>query len=581
MGISLDDAYGPAPPRGSGSKISYEDATGTQPEQPETWGEYLSGLMGAVSRGVLPFGAAEQLKGVVQGGLAKVRGEDYQPAHDKAVADAEAETKQIHARHPWLAGAAEGVGTAATGIATGGALGAARGLPVAGRALGAVGDFLSAAPGMQVASGAVGGAVGEGTDNPWLGLAAGLGVPTGVAMARKLTAPGFSRLPQASQDLLERVRQSDPELYDKISAGQKLGSGPLKMVESSFEQLPLTSASQDARNLAEQQAFTEASLRRSQTPGNSAAPDVLAARQADIGGEIGDIASRNALDTSAHVQVTGAPPPGPGQAPLTTDLITELGNIGRRAERINTDQVGRPILSYIEEIRSRIDPATGTVPGSYYRHLDSELGRAIKSTSNGDLRAALSDLRSTLREGMNASISPQDAAAWQQARRNYANIKTTEGAVNTAGAAAAGGQVPYTSLRGALNQSTGGRVPLGAGDQNDLARLGQILRPPPDSGTAGRSATISALTGKPLWATLGGGAGAGFLAGGLPGAAVGVVGSQALPWAAQKLYNTRAMQNYLVHGIPAAHGVLPQQSGFRQALAQRLIAEQDQQRRHR
>jgi hypothetical protein len=191
----------------------------------------------------------------------------------------------------------------------------------------------------------------------------------------------------------------------------------------------------------------------------------------------------------------------------------------------------------------------------------------------------LRTLNETVRDAHTAQMSQADAAAYTQARRNYAIIKTTEGAVTTAGAAAAGGQVPYTSLRGALNQSTGGRVPLGAGDLNDIARLGQILRPPPDSGTAGRSATISALTGKPLWATMGGGAGAGFLAAGLPGAALGAVGSQVLPWAAQKLYNTRAMQNYLVHGIPSAHGVLPQQSGFRQALAQRLMAEQDQQRR--
>jgi hypothetical protein len=302
-----------------------QSATGTQPDQPETWSEYLSGMAGAVSRGVLPFGAAEQLKGVVQGGLAKVRGEDYQPAHDKAVADAEAEAKQIHERHPWQSGAAEGVGAAATGLATGGALGAARGLPVAGRALGAVGDFLSAAPGMQVASGAVGGAVGEGTDNPWLGMAAGLGVPTGVALARKLTAPGFSRLPQASQDLMGRIEQNYPNLYDKISAGQKLGSGPLKMVESSFEQLPLTSASQDTRNLAEQEAFTGSVLGHSQTPGNSADPATLLAREQAIGRVMADTRGNTPLDPFAPI----GPPPAPGAPPPT--LAQQLAAIGNEA----------------------------------------------------------------------------------------------------------------------------------------------------------------------------------------------------------------------------------------------------------
>src|SRR4051812_29132498 len=133
--VSLEDAYAapkPDDPSGrGGGTVSYEDAIGP----PETWSEYLSGMAGAVSRGVLPFGAAEELKGVVQGGLAKLRGGDYQQAHDNAVADAKAEAKQIHERHPWQSGAAEGYGGAGLGLGAGAALSAARGAPLVGRAL--------------------------------------------------------------------------------------------------------------------------------------------------------------------------------------------------------------------------------------------------------------------------------------------------------------------------------------------------------------------------------------------------------------------------------------------------------------
>src|SRR3954447_12709561 len=69
------------------------------PEQPESWNEYLSGLAGAVSHGAT-FGFADELKGAVQGGIAKVKGEDYGPAYEKARDEARAEAEQFHKRHP-------------------------------------------------------------------------------------------------------------------------------------------------------------------------------------------------------------------------------------------------------------------------------------------------------------------------------------------------------------------------------------------------------------------------------------------------------------------------------------------------
>lgn len=119
-----------APPGGAAddpllAQLQGQQAAGTQPQQPETWGEYLSGLAGQVSGGAT-FGFADELKGAVHGGLAKLRGEDYGPAYDKAVAEARDEARKFQERHPWLATGAQLYGGLGGGLAGGEALGATR-----------------------------------------------------------------------------------------------------------------------------------------------------------------------------------------------------------------------------------------------------------------------------------------------------------------------------------------------------------------------------------------------------------------------------------------------------------------------
>lgn len=105
------------------------------------------------------------------------------------------------------------------------------------------------------------------------------------------------------------------------------------------------------------------------------------------------------------------------------------------------------------------------------------------------------------------------------------------------------------ALRGALTQSIGqGGYELGRGDLNELARIGQsVLRPPPDSNTAGRSLAQNILTG-----SLGvGGAGLGATFGGPLGAIAGSAGSVALPRVVQMLMNSGPGQSYLRNQIAA------------------------------
>jgi hypothetical protein len=98
------------------------------------------------------------------------------------------------------------------------------------------------------------------------------------------------------------------------------------------------------------------------------------------------------------------------------------------------------------------------------------------------------------------------------------------------------------ALRGAVNQSTGGGYAFGRGDLNELARIGQsVLRPPPDTGTAGNNMANALLTGQLAAA---GGIG-GTMAGGPIGGVAGAASSMFLPRIVQALMNSEAGQAYL------------------------------------
>jgi hypothetical protein len=94
--------------------------------------------------------------------------------------------------------------------------------------------------------------------------------------------------------------------------------------------------------------------------------------------------------------------------------------------------------------------------------------------------------------------------------------------------------------------STGGGYAWGKGDLNDWSRVGQeVLRAPPDPGTAGLSEANKLLTGSLVL----GGAGAGFGIGGPIGMAVGAAAPFVLPSMAHSFMNSRAGRAWLVNGF--------------------------------
>jgi hypothetical protein len=395
---------------------------------------------------------------------------------------------------------------------------------------------MASQPALQTVAGTAAGAVGEATDSPVAALATALAVPTVAATGARVITPVQQ---QGNAEYRALVAAAEREGIP-VTAGQATGSRFLKNLESRLEQLPFTGARQRSIREGSEEAFTRAVMRRTGTAASDTSPNTLNAIRSRLGAEFENIANRNTLN-------------------VTPDLQNRLTQIEDSLRFIPAELAG-PVKARIEQLRGMMvaPPASGgvplapgqaapnpVIPGASYRMLDSALGRSMRSTSNGDLRAALGDLRDTLRTAMDNSISPEDAAAWDQLRRDYANLMVISRAAGGSGEAAATGRLPPLALRGAVNQSTGGGYAFGRGDLNELARIGQsVLRPPPDSGTSGHQAANDLLTGRIALLSGLGGAG-GTMAAGPIGGVAGALTPLALPRIVQALMNSEAGQAYL------------------------------------
>ena len=374
-----------------------------------------------------------------------------------------------------------------------------------------VAEVLASQPGLQAASGMAGGAVGEATGSPLAGAAAALATPLAAAGAGRLISPVR---PVANTGREALVAAAERERIP-VTAGQATGSRFLQNVEGQLEELPFTNGRALAQRRGQQEAFTAAALRRTGEEATDASPATLQAVRSRLGATFDDLSNRNTLN-------------------LDDETLDALGAMERRLVEDNIQGVRGPVMRRMNEVLDQ--GAEGAVSGNFYRQMDSDLGATARGTTNGDYAMALRELRDILRNGMDRGISPEDAAAWAQVRREYANFKNIQRAMNGGGGNVAEGQLSPQMLRGAVNNGTGGGYSMGQGDLNELARVGQsVLRAPPNSGTTGRAIATAVLTGG-----LGGAA-----LGGTTGSLLGTATTLSLPPVIQALMSTQAGQRYL------------------------------------
>jgi hypothetical protein len=330
----------------------------------------------------------------------------------------------------------------------------------------------------------------------------------------------------------------------QTTAGQQTGSNALRYAEGEI-------GGQAARNTYDRQGeqFTSAALRRTGTTADRATPEVIDDAFNRIGGNFDDLAARNQLHPD-------------------TQLAQDLGGTYRDYASLVPESQRAPIvLDTIRDIGSTLN--NGPLDGAAYQAARSRLDRAARGAGNDpQLSQALYGVRNSLDDAMERSIAannPADTGAWQDARRQYRNMLVVEKAATGAGENAAQGLISPSALRNATVTGQGRRAyARGQGDFADLARSGEaVMKPLPNSGTAGR------LNAHNLGVGLAGlaGAGAGTATGDPKAAIVGALAGFAAPRVVGAAMMNPMVQRYLANQVGQGIRMTPQTMAVVNALA--------------
>ena len=256
------------------------------------------------------------------------------------------------------------------------------------------------------------------------------------------------------------------------------GSKTAQLAESVISNLPFVNGGVNAARSAAFGGFNRAVNNTIGEDSAQITPELLGIAKARAGGTIGDIAGRSTMNVSPTV----------------------TAGLDAVRARISNELVGDPAAlatKWLDQVEAKIAPSidasgqvTGIIPGDVYKSIDSQLGQAAKA-NQGTVANVLGDLRAILRDGMDASISPADAQAWQTARRQYFNVNQVANATK-----ATPGSLSPSQL---LTQVNAAQRNARFGGGNDLAELAQWAKPTltdqiPNSGTPQRLLMQKLLT---------------------------------------------------------------------------------------
>lgn len=256
-----------------------------------------------------------------------------------------------------------------------------------------------------------------------------------------------------------------------LSTGQQTGNKQAQIIESVLENVPGGGAVRKARDRTTE-AFWRSVSREFGEDTSKLTPELLGRARTKIGEEIGRIASRNNIAVDA-------------------DLFKGLQAAAARAQSELTEDEAKIVVGQIQRIWRQMDPTTGAIPGTLYKATQSKLGELAKNRG-GTVASVLGDVRTSLREAMTRSVSPEDSAHWLKANEHYFNlIQVAEATKRTPG---------MLSPAGLLTQVNQAQKSAKFGGGNDLAELAQFAQKHigekiPNSGTAQRQFWQAILAG--------------------------------------------------------------------------------------
>lgn len=400
-----------------------------------------------------------------------------------------------------------------------------------------VANALRSQPVLQGAAAATGGAVGEATDNPALGLATSLAVPVGASVVRRAVTPITNALTTQEQRLATAATNEGIPL----TAAQRTGSPGLKAIESTMAKVPGSSGPMQDVRQGQREAFNSSVLKRAGVTAADASPEILDKAFTSAGQTFDNLASRTTLNADQK---------------FASDVNQVAHDYGRR---LPTD-VAPVFQSYMDDLQPVLQAAQNgqpqQIPGQVYATIRSDIGKRIRAASGRpDLQEALGGLQTALDDAVERSTSGPLRSEWQDARREYQALMTVDKAMQGGTQAdRSTGNIPFSGLKTAVRQADPRGFSRGRGQLNELSRVGEFISDKvPDSGTPTRQAILNPL----MW----------------PMMAAGNVGARA--------YNTAPVQNYLSNqlmgrtnygaqlGGIAARQVLEEATGGQNALLRR------------
>jgi hypothetical protein len=419
------------------------------------------------------------------------------------------------------AGVGTGAGALATTLLPAGVL--AKAAP-AGSLTERVASALSSQPAMQTASAVAGGAASGATDNPYVGLGASLAVPLGASAVRGAISPVTNALNANEQNLVKLAGQEGIPL----TPSQTTGSGVLRGLEETMAKLPLSSGPMQNTYAGQREALNKAILSRTGSTATEASPSTLDTIYSDLGQKFDNLASRTTVKPDQQ---------------FMADVLGTAQNYGRR---LSTDQA--PVFqSYLDDLKPLLGAIQSgqnpQIAGDVYKTIRSDLVKRVRTTNDLQLKDALGGLVEAFDGAMERSATGPLAQEWQEARRQYAALKTVDKAMQ-GGTQADRSQanIPLGAFANAVKAGDREGYARARGQYGDLAKLADYLAPRiPDSGTATRGFMTSLLTGGSIAGPI---AGAGGFT--LPAIAAAVAGA-ATPYAASRLYNTGLASRYLTN----------------------------------
>lgn len=334
---------------------------------------------------------------------------------------------------------------------------------------------------------------GNAASNAAFGVA-GQGVASGLG---KLAAGAKGSITPAVRESIDVLRSAGVPLH----ASQVVPSKSVKTAASALSYLPMSGAGKAVQR--QQEAFNRAVGKTFGADAPALTDDVMAQAKSAISQQYQSVFSKKAVQ-------------------IDDQALSELGRLEKTlARRLPQDQAAM-VKANIDNVLANSD--NGVIPGEVYQALRGEL------VADGASGKVLRELRGILDNTAFRSVGARDAKVLQRANQQWANLRTTEKALQQVSGAS--GNVRPASLYPLVRNGS-------TQEMRQLAKAGQnVLKDPiPDSGTAGRMLAYSAL----------GGVGGGMAMSG--DSNVSTLGKALLLGATGgRLLNSPAAANYLING---------------------------------